>query len=481
MEYYTMTTNAGDQAIAHAIQTGTTTTFKQIAVGDGNGTYYEPVKTQTTLRREVWRGNTAVSLDVNNPKRVIVTATIPATVGGFTVREAGIFDTANTLMVVSKLPLSEKVAPESGASSDLVIRLYVEVSDAGAVTITVDPSAVMATKADVASAVGPISTKLNTHVGDDIKHTTQEDKDKIANAVPNTRKVNGHALTGDIVVTAADVGASNPNLLIDGEMIIWSDGSSLTGLINGKYGPDVWRMFTDGIVAVSKIGGGMSVTRTGGTFVTAVQYLESSIGVFGKTVTLSADIDDVRYSATALVTTQRDFDFDGGRIVFTLGTGLFSSTYYAVGVAVKYDAGVTHTIKNIKLELGGVSTPYAPSDYSKELPRTLRFYQRFNVRESGHVFNNIGSSVSSLGIPIQHIVPMRISPTRSFVLPTGGCTVCDDSNANYTVASIAYTGSAYMDEKFSFLGLSLSVKISAIGGYIFYGTPLVAILDARIY
>jgi hypothetical protein len=183
MEYYTMTTNAGDQAIAHAIQTGTTTTFKQIAVGDGNGTYYEPAKTQTALRREVWRGNAVVSLDVNNPKRVIVTATIPATTGGFTIREAGIFDTTNAMMVISKLPLSEKVAPESGASSDLVIRLYVEVSDAGAVNITVDPSAVMATKADVTNAVEPISTGISAHMADAVKHTTQADKDKIAAAV----------------------------------------------------------------------------------------------------------------------------------------------------------------------------------------------------------------------------------------------------------------------------------------------------------
>ena len=30
MEYYTITTNAGDQSIAKAIQSGTTTTFKQM-------------------------------------------------------------------------------------------------------------------------------------------------------------------------------------------------------------------------------------------------------------------------------------------------------------------------------------------------------------------------------------------------------------------------------------------------------------------
>ena len=173
MDYYTMTTNAGDESIAHAIQTGTKTTFQKIAVGDGNGTYYDPAKSQTALRREVWRGEAVVSLDANNAKRVIVTATIPATVGGFTVREAGIFDTAGTLMVISKLPLSEKVAPESGASSDLVIRLYVEVSDANAVSVTVDPSAVMATKGDVAEASAQAAADLTAHTSKSASHVTQ--------------------------------------------------------------------------------------------------------------------------------------------------------------------------------------------------------------------------------------------------------------------------------------------------------------------
>ncbi len=183
MEYYTITTNAGDESVAHAIQSGTKTTFRQIAVGDGNGTYYEPAKTQTALRREVWRGEATVTLDPNNAKRVIVAATIPAAVGGFTIREAGIFDTANTLMVVSKLPLSEKVTPESGASTDMVIRLYVEVSDTSVVSITVDPSAIMATKADVENAEERAAGNLSSHVSDTVSHTSQSDKDKLSSAI----------------------------------------------------------------------------------------------------------------------------------------------------------------------------------------------------------------------------------------------------------------------------------------------------------
>ena len=168
MDYYTMTTDDGDQAIAQAIQSGTTTTFQSLAVGDSNGTYYDPAKTATALRHEVWRGNAVVTLDPNNTKRVIVTATIPAAVGGFTVREAGIFDTAGKLMVIAKLPLSEKVDPSSGASSDLLIRLYIEVSDAGAVTVTVDPSAILATKADV----NEVAAELDAHEVDQTVHMT---------------------------------------------------------------------------------------------------------------------------------------------------------------------------------------------------------------------------------------------------------------------------------------------------------------------
>ncbi|TQI66723.1 phage tail protein [Clostridium sp. KNHs216] len=193
MEYYTITTNACDAAIAQALQTGISKTFKKLAVGDGNGSYYEPAKTQTALRREVWRGDAVTLVDPDNPRRVIVEADIPANVGGFTVREAGIFDEAGTMMVVSKQPLSEKVAPESGASNDMVIRLRAEVSDASAVTITVDQSAIRATKADVKAAGDKAAADLTAHASDAVVHVTQADHDKINGAV-QTATIGGAAV-----------------------------------------------------------------------------------------------------------------------------------------------------------------------------------------------------------------------------------------------------------------------------------------------
>lgn len=62
-QYYTITTNAGDEAIAAALASGTTKTFVYGAVGDGGGNYYELTKDQTALRGEKWRGNCEVSKD----------------------------------------------------------------------------------------------------------------------------------------------------------------------------------------------------------------------------------------------------------------------------------------------------------------------------------------------------------------------------------------------------------------------------------
>ena len=183
-QYYTITTNAGDEAIAAALASGTTKTFVYGAVGDGGGNYYELTKDQTALRGEKWRGNCEVSKDPGNSKRVIVTFSIPSTVGGFQVREAGVFDADGVLMGVSKQPLSDKVAPDSGASKDMSIRLYFEVVDPGAVTITVDSSAQYVPRSefddhvsdtDIHMEVGE-KASIATHLADKIAHITGDER-----------------------------------------------------------------------------------------------------------------------------------------------------------------------------------------------------------------------------------------------------------------------------------------------------------------
>lgn len=166
-QFYSIVTDAGDRAIADAIKTGTTKTLKYLAVGDAGGAYYEPAKSQTALRAEKWRGKVSVTADPGNQKRVVITATIPSSIGGFSIREAGIFDEAGILMAVSKQPLSDKVLPESGAAKDVTIRIYLEVTDAGAITLQIDPSAQNVTRVE-----------FEEHLKDQTIHISAEDRDR---------------------------------------------------------------------------------------------------------------------------------------------------------------------------------------------------------------------------------------------------------------------------------------------------------------
>ncbi|WP_147539259.1 phage tail protein [Anaerotruncus rubiinfantis] len=182
--YMTLTTNACDAAVAAALATGATVTFKYLAVGDGGGSYYEPAKDQTALRGEKWRGECVVSRDPGNAKRVIITASIPSSVGGFQVREAGVFLADGTMMVASKQPLSDKVAPSSGAGKDMTIQLYVEVVDQIAVTITINPSAQWAPLQDFNAHVENMDihttaaekSAINTHLTDEVRHISATER-----------------------------------------------------------------------------------------------------------------------------------------------------------------------------------------------------------------------------------------------------------------------------------------------------------------
>lgn len=169
MAYYSFTTNAGDQALAGATMEDVQALFKQMAVGDGGGTAYDPTKDQAALRREVWRGAATVSADPEDSSRVIASVVIPASVGGFSIREAGIFNASGSMLVVAKLPLSDKVLPGSGASNDLLVKIYVKVTNASSVPILIDPTTVYAKEIEFLAhkndSLSHITTALHTKTG----------------------------------------------------------------------------------------------------------------------------------------------------------------------------------------------------------------------------------------------------------------------------------------------------------------------------
>lgn len=93
-------------------------------MGDGNGAYQEPAKEQTSLVNETYR--TAINriyIDPDNQKQIIIEAAIPSAIGGFFIREVGVFDEQDNLFAVGKYPVTFKPESQSGTGKDIYIRM----------------------------------------------------------------------------------------------------------------------------------------------------------------------------------------------------------------------------------------------------------------------------------------------------------------------------------------------------------------------
>ncbi|ECU7059406.1 phage tail protein [Salmonella enterica subsp. enterica serovar Havana] len=146
-KFKTIITDYGKQRLIAAMSPGgTKLTLTQMAVGDGGGNPTNPDTTNTTLINEVWRAAVnSVSVDKKHSNIIIVELLIPAEVGGFWVREAGIYDEFNKLVAICSLPASEKPLLEQGSGRAQTVRMTLIVSDTSIVNITIDSTTIMAT------------------------------------------------------------------------------------------------------------------------------------------------------------------------------------------------------------------------------------------------------------------------------------------------------------------------------------------------
>ena len=148
-DYYTLLTNAGIAYETACKAAGIPIKLAQISVGDGNGAVYNPDASAKALKREVWRGplNTLFQ-DEKNANWLMAEVTIPSDVGGWYVREAGLWTDTGILYAIVKYPESYKpVLATSGSGKEFYIRSIFETSNAAIVTLLIDDTVVKATRA----------------------------------------------------------------------------------------------------------------------------------------------------------------------------------------------------------------------------------------------------------------------------------------------------------------------------------------------
>lgn len=238
--YFCTLTAIGEAKDANAKALGTALKLTEMAVGDGNGTLPTPDRTRTALVRQVRRAplNT-LKPDPQNPGQLIAEQIIPEDVGGWWIRELGIYDDAGDLIAIGNCPETYKPQLAEGSGRVQVVRMVLIMSSAATVQLKIDPSVVLATRkyADDqdAAARQAATDQLAAHGTAQDPHpqymTDAKTATKIAAAIAGKADLAGAVFTGPIYTSSkVGIGTDTPltKLHVNDNLTVTS-GGNVTG------------------------------------------------------------------------------------------------------------------------------------------------------------------------------------------------------------------------------------------------------------
>ena len=132
-DYYALVTTTGLAKLA-ALPVGGTLTLTHMAFGNST---IDPTEDMTALHSEQHRcALLNVEVESTNPNHLAAEAVIDSTVGGFWIREVGIYDEDGDLFAVGKYPATYKPETTEGTVKELGVRMILAVSNAEDVIVT---------------------------------------------------------------------------------------------------------------------------------------------------------------------------------------------------------------------------------------------------------------------------------------------------------------------------------------------------------
>ncbi len=287
-EFYSLVTDIGAIKQIESVRDGVPFDVYEIALGDSNGSYYTPQTNQTALRNEVWRGLIERCEWVDN--KFYCVTTVPASVGGFTVREAGVFDSDNNLIVITKFPETTKQDPESGTVKQLTIRIELELSNSELAELVVNPNIQLVTKDELTETLTEIDGTYQKveEKGQPLGYAPLDENNKIP--FPFIPKLDTKSILTPFCLNSCRLDAKgNPNLLSCETVKVDKYTSTGLGVFYTELG---YNFEKDGIVYADT-----ELTIPKGTIVavdTSTNYI-----AFGNIETLTEDENNPNhYSAT---------------------------------------------------------------------------------------------------------------------------------------------------------------------------------------
>lgn len=202
-QFFAILTAVGKAKQANADALGVPWTFAKMGVGDANGADPIPSEQQTKLIHENRRAPlNQVKVDPGNSNIIIAEQVIPENVGGWWIREIGLYDAAGDLVAVANCAPSFKPLLTQGSGRTQVIRMNLIVSNTANVELKIDPSVVLATRTYVDSAITTIFP-LNKPPGTYTKVQINSRGIVVAGSNPTT--LGGYGITDALSNSGGDV------------------------------------------------------------------------------------------------------------------------------------------------------------------------------------------------------------------------------------------------------------------------------------
>ncbi len=274
----------------------------------------------------------------------------------------------------------------------------------------------------IAAVIEKIDSLLSSEDGDsETLGYTQSAVNRIANAkVVNSA---GASETQAYSQAAANATFSNPNLLINPDFKINQRGQTSYSE-NNKYTVDRWAISSStGLTVTPQQGGGLQLSSTGTGYV--LQYIEDTISLLGKTITMSCELGDgtiLKASGTLPSSASTSFTtFFVTESVNGLRLGLnYYSNLQVIGIVLALEPNTSATVKWIKLEMGSVATTFVTPVIAEELVKCQRYYYR--LRSNGaNIYLGTGSFATPSNnkaciVPFKFPVTMRQAPTVTYLI-----------------------------------------------------------------
>jgi hypothetical protein len=255
-QFFAILTNIGTAKQANADALGIAWKITHMGVGDANGTDPIPSAAQTALIHERRRAPlNQLKVDPNNAAIIIAEQIIPEDVGGWWIREIGLYDADGDLVAIANCAPSFKPLLAQGSGRTQVVRMNMIVSNSSNVELKIDPSVVLATRAYVDAKVLEELNKLDSKQSVLVATTANI-------ALAGLQTIDGVAVPAGARVLVKNQTVAKDNGIYLAAAAVWTrapdadtnaevTSALLTSVEQGSAQADTrWQLITDGLIVV---------------------------------------------------------------------------------------------------------------------------------------------------------------------------------------------------------------------------------------